>query len=255
MNRNSIISEGNIKKLLITIVVLVILAVLFDKLLMPWYVGEPEVKVNDVIGMPYEQAEEVLRNAKFEPLNGGMRYDQKYPSGTVILQSPEPNTTVKLGRRVYLIVSGGEQLIEMPNLELKSLRDANISLSRLGLILGVVTEDTSDHIPKGAIISQSVPYGSGVGRGTVVDLTLSLGKPLGDIEVPNIVGKSLSEARKIIESVGLKIGKISYQVSIDLLPNTVVLQFPRSGEKIKEQSLIDLFVVREKVSEQSIREN
>ncbi len=221
---------------------------------MPWYVGEPEVKVNEVVGMPYEQAVQVLKNAKFEPVNGGMRYDQKYPSGTVILQKPEPNTIVKQGRRVYLIVSGGEPMLEMPNLRLKSLRDANITLSRLGLILGVVAEDTSDYVPKGAIMAQSIQYGTKLGRGTVVDLTISSGKPLGDIDVPDVVGKSLSEARRIIESSGLKVGKISYQVSIDLLPNTVVLQFPRAGEKIKEQSLVDIFVVREKVSEQTIRD-
>ncbi|MBM4174674.1 MAG: PASTA domain-containing protein [Ignavibacteria bacterium] len=231
-----------------------ILAVAFDKLLMPWYVGEPEARVNNVVGMTYEQAEEVLTNAKFQPVNGGIRYDQKYPAGTVILQKPEPNTTVKQGRRVYLIVSGGEQMLEMPNLRLKSLRDANIALSRLGIILGTVTEDTSNYVPRGAIMEQSIPNGSKVGRGTVVNITLSSGKPLGDIDVPDVVGKSLSEARRIIESSGLKVGKISYQVSIDLLPNTVVLQFPRSGEKIKEQSVVDIFVVREKVSEQTIRD-
>jgi serine/threonine-protein kinase len=222
---------------------------------MPWYVGEPEVKVNNVVGMPYEQAEVVLRNAKLEPVNGGIRYDQNYPSGTIILQRPESNTTVKRGRRVYLIVSGGQQMIEMPNLQLKSLRDANITLSRLDLVLGVITEDTSDYVPNGAIISQSIPYGTKVGKGTVVNIILSIGKPLGDLDVPEVVGKSLFEARRIIESSGLRVGKINYQVSIDLLPNTVVLQFPRAGEKIKEQSQIDLFVVKEKISEQSIREN
>lgn len=255
MDSENIFIGSKIKKYIILFAILVGLVLVFDKLIMPWYVGESEVRVINVVGMPYEQAEVVLNNAKFEPQNGGTRFDSKYPPGTVILQKPEPNTIVKEGRRIYLIVSGGEQLIEVPNLRYKSLRDANLNLIRLGLNLGEVSEDTSADIPAGVVMSQSIYAGTKVSKGTIIDLVLSAGRPLGEIEIPDVVGKSFGEARSILESNGLKVGKVNYQYSIDLLPNTVIHQFPRAGEKIKEKSTIDLFVVKERISEREIIEN
>jgi beta-lactam-binding protein with PASTA domain len=42
----------------------------------------------------------------------------------------------------------------------------------------------------------------------------------------------------------LKVGNITFQSSFDLLPNTVVDQFPRAGEMVNEDQAVDLFVVK-----------
>jgi beta-lactam-binding protein with PASTA domain len=59
-----------------------------------------------------------------------------------------------------------------------------------------------------------------------------------------VVGKTLAEAEKILAATGLKVGIVTYQPSFDLLPNTVVDQFPRAGDPVTPGQEIDLFVVK-----------
>jgi serine/threonine-protein kinase len=62
--------------------------------------------------------------------------------------------------------------------------------------------------------------------------------------VPNTVGKTVSEAERILTSAGLKPGNVTYRQSYELIPNTVVEQFPRAGETAQAGQNVDLFVIK-----------
>lgn len=243
-----------IKKLIFVFVILFILIVLFDRVIMPFYVKGEEVTVPDVIGMTIEQAQVVVKNAGLEPINGGERYDTKYPKGTVILQRPTANKVVKTGRRIYLIVSGGNIKVTVPDVRHKRIEEATVLLNRAGLTLGQILEDTLTDIPKGLISAQSIQPDEQVEKGTEIDVWVSNVSSSGNIEIPSLVGKSLSEAKQIIESKNLKVGKIVYQPSIDFLPNTVIYQYPSAGSFVEAGTQIDLIVVKEKLTGKEIIE-
>jgi len=221
---------------------------------MPFYVKGEEVTVPNVTGMTYEQAQVVLKNAGLEPINGGERYDSKYPKGTVILQNPSANKVVKAGRRIYLIISGGNIKVTVPDVRHKRVEEATILLNRAGLTIGEILEDTLSDIPKGLISAQSIPPNELVEKGTAISVWVSSVSSFGNVEVPSLVGKSLSEAKQMLESKDLKIGKIVYQTSIDYLPNTVIYQYPSAGSFVEPQTQIDLIVVKEKVTGKEIIE-
>ncbi len=221
---------------------------------MPFYVGREEVKVPNVVGMTYEQAKVILEQNNLEPIFGGERFDSKYPKGTIILQRPTADKTVKVGRKIYLIVSGGNMKVEVPNVRHKNVDEASIIFSRAGLTLGQILEDTTTDVPKGLITAQSISPGDSVEKGTIIDIWVSAGITSGNIEVPDIVGKSLTEAKQIIESTNLRIGKIVYQPAIDFLPNTVIYQYPSAGSFVQELTPIDVIVVKEKISGKEIIE-
>ncbi len=242
------------KKLFIFFIVLIAIILLFDKVIMPWYVRDEIVKTPNVTGMTLEQARVVLSNAGLVPVDGGERFDNRFPKGTVILQKPKANQEVKIGRRVYLIISSGNVLVNVPDFRYKSLSEANILVTKVGLTLGDIIEDTLTEAPKGLIVNQSIPPGEKVEKGSVINFHISSGSLLGEVEVPNLVGKSFNDGRKIIEAKGLTLGKIIYQPSIDLLPNTIVYQNPQSGSHVPEGTRIDLIVVKEKINEKEIIE-
>jgi len=77
-----------------------------------------------------------------------------------------------------------------------------------------------------------------------VSIVVSRGMVVEETVIPSLVGKTSTEAGKVLAEAGLKIGNITYQPSFDLLPNTVVDQFPRSGEPAKRGDAVDLFVVQ-----------
>ncbi len=221
---------------------------------MPLYVRGEEVTVPNVVGMTLEQAQVVIKNAGLEPVNGGERYDTKFPKGTVILQRPIANKTVKVGRRIYLIVSGGNIKVSVPDVRHKRIEEATVLLNRAGLTLGEIFEDTLTDIPKGLISVQSIQPNEQVEKGTAIDVWISNVSSFGNIEIPSLVGKSLTEAKQLIESKNLKVGKIVYQPSMDFLPNTVIYQYPSAGSFVEAGTQIDLIVVKEKLTGKEIIE-
>jgi serine/threonine-protein kinase len=126
----------------------------------------------------------------------------------------------------------------------KSVRDARFALERNGLKLGATTYDYSESFPENTIIDQSAAADSRIPKGAFIGVTVSKGRASQEITVPSVVGKSLSEAETILKTAGLKVGIVTSQPSFELLPNTVVDQFPRAGEPAKVGQEIDLFVVR-----------
>lgn len=210
---------------------------------MPGYVKLPEVTVPNVIGNKEYSAIKLLTGANLTPIIGDTVYDNRHEKGTIILQKPKFGEVVKEGRRIYLVVSGGEQSVLVPQLRGKSLRDAKFALDRVGLILGEINEINSNS-PKDIIIDQQFSSGTPLKRGKTVSVTLSLGSEEGNIEVPNLIGRSFSEAERIIYGLMLKVGQISYQPSFSLLPNTVIDQYPSGGTKLNEGDRIDLFITK-----------
>ena len=243
------------RKFLIGIGSIVAAFILMNYLIMPWYVSHGgTLKVPQVTGMPVAQAMETLNSAGLEPVQAETRPDPQQPAGTVVGQNPDAAAVVKPGRRVYITVSGGEILVSIPPLRGLSVRDAKFRLERNALVSGAINYATSDRYFENTVIDQSLPAGTKVPRGTAVGLLISQGKQLADVTVPDVTGKTIVEAGKLLAGAGLVVGNITYQASDDLLPNTVIDQYPRVGEKAQAGQGIDVFVVRERMQPETRRE-
>ena len=126
-----------VKKFLIALGILIALIFVFDFILLPLYVSGSEINVPNVVGMTTEEAFQTLEDDDFNPSIADTSFGVSLPPGRIFLQKPESGKLVKEGRTVYLFVSGGEQVISVPLLKGKSVRDARLSLERIGLKLGV----------------------------------------------------------------------------------------------------------------------
>ncbi len=241
------------RKLLWSLFALFALVLLMDNVILPWYVSSPKEKVPDVVGKNKDEAVRLLESLDMQPVIGDTTYDEKFPEGSIIFQRPRAGEIVKEGRRVYLFVSGGEPLVYVPELIGKSVRDARFSLERLGLKLGDVEQEPSGY-PKDMIYDQEFAQGTPVKKGESVNVTVSIGQvQAGSIEVPDLIGKSLTEAEAILADSSLKVGKINYQPSFSLLPNTILDQYPSKGNRVNSGDAIDLFVTKT-ASENEIKE-
>lgn len=239
------------RRLLYFFAIVFVLIVLLDKLILPWYVESPETIVPDVVGMKDTDAIELLKNSGFEPMVVDTTYGESYPEGIIFLQKPTDKKVVKVGRRIYLFVSGGAHVVAVPQLIGKTMLDAKFALERIGLKLGRVTQLPSDK-PKDMIFDQQFAEGTTLNKGQTVNISVSAGRSGGSIIVPNLIGKSLTQAESILTSKSLLIGKINYQTSQTLLPNTILDQYPSGGNKLNPGEKVDLFVT--KSSEPEIKE-
>ncbi len=238
-----ILQKSILIKLLLAFGALVVVFYLLNSVVMPWYVSSPERHVPNVEGMKEELAIQALKDSDMVPVLSDTTFDEKVPKGAVILQRPESGEVVKVGRRIYLFISGGEPVVSVPDLKGKSIRDAKFSLERLGLDLGKVDQIQSSN-PKDMIFDQQYAPGTPLKKGDSVGVSVSVGQGYGQIIVPNLIGKSLTEAEGILADSTLKVGKINYQRSISLLPNTILDQYPSKGNRLNPGDPVDLFVTK-----------
>ena len=239
----NILKKPFIRKSLYVLAGFILFILLMNSVVMPWYVNSPEKSVPKVVGLDVGQAEKTLDDSDLVAVIADTTYDASVPKDHVILQRPNSGEIVKVGRRIYLFVSGGEPIVSVPNLKGKSIRDAKFALERLGLSLGQIEDVPSDN-PRDMIFDQQYAEGTKLQRGARVGVTISVGSNEGLLSVPDLIGRSLVEAQKILADSSLNVGKINYQSSFSLLPNTVVDQYPSKGSKVNPGSSVDLFVTK-----------
>jgi beta-lactam-binding protein with PASTA domain len=232
-----------VRNTLLILLGIILFIIILDNVIMPWYVSSPETNVPKVIGMNVDEATELLEPEGFRPLISDTSYGLKLPVGEVFLQKPDAGENVKEGRTIYLFISGGEKVISVPLLKGKSILDAKFALERLGLKLGRVERIPSSQ-PEDMIFDQQYAEGTLLKQGEIVGVTVSAGRGGGEIVVPDLIGKSLSEAKKILTDSSLVIGKINYQPSSTLLPNTILDQYPSSGNTLNPGDAVDLFATK-----------
>lgn len=240
----NLLEKPFVKKSLITLGAIIVFLLIFDNIIMPWYVSSSEEVVPKVVGLSDSEAIEKLEDAGFEPVISDTSYGTNQPAGKIFLQKPEAGKIVKKGRTVYLFVSGGEQLVTVPQLKGKNIVDAKLALERVGLKLGQV-ELVASNYPKDMIFDQQYVEGTKLKKGETIKIFVSRGQTVGTIEVPDLIGKSLSEAQRILTDNSLTVGKITYQISNTLLPNTVLDQYPVPGNKLNPGEKVDLFITKQ----------
>lgn len=240
----NLIEKPFVKKSLIAIGAIIVFLIIFDNIIMPWYVSSSEEVVPKVVGLSDSEAIEKLEDAGFEPVISDTSYGTNQPAGKIFLQKPEAGKIVKKGRTIYLFVSGGEQLVTVPQLKGKNIVDAKLALERVGLKLGQV-ELVASNYPKDMIFDQQYVEGTKLKKGETIKIFVSSGQTEGTIEVPYLIGKSLSEAQKILSENSLSVGKITYHISNTLLPNTVLDQYPVPGNKLNPGEKVDLFITKQ----------
>jgi eukaryotic-like serine/threonine-protein kinase len=233
------------RRFLITTGSILGLFLLLNYVVLPAYVNHgSRVTVPSVVGMAFDDAQKTLEGAGLRVVLGETKPDPDIAPGLIIQQNPVAQAVVKEGRRVYVTISGGEVQVPVPSLRGRSLRDARFALERFGLKLGSVSYDSSDTFPENTIIYQSAAADTRLPKGASVGIVVSRGKILLQAQVPLVVGKTLGEAEQVLAQVGLKVGNITYQQSFDLVPNTVVDQYPRQGESTTPGQAVDLFVIK-----------
>jgi serine/threonine-protein kinase len=231
----------------ILFIILLVIGIIADQLLMPYYIklGD-EIEMPDVIEMHVDEAQKMLTENGFNVLVRDSLYDAFNEIGTVIEQNPYPYALVKEGRRVYLSISIGEKPILMPNLFGVSPREAELILETYGLVLRARNYVYSDMYHEGTVMGQSYPPGQEIKAGSKINITISLGKLKKEMQIPNLVGKSLYEARERLRKLGVEIGDLTYQERDNILPETVLSQSIEPGTSVTHEDKIDLVVSKGK---------
>ncbi|MCR4399997.1 MAG: protein kinase, partial [Syntrophomonadaceae bacterium] len=96
--------------------------------------------------------------------------------------------------------------VVVPLVEGLSASEAYQRLQEAGLTMTKAGEDFSAEVEKGSIISQDPPAQSRVKEGREVKVVVSKGKNM--VDVPDLVGETLDDARLLLGNAGLEVGDV-----------------------------------------------
>jgi beta-lactam-binding protein with PASTA domain len=192
-----------------------------------------------VVGKTFEDASAILQKTGFVAQQGESRYHKTIAANIVLQQDPPAGSRQKRGTSVVLALSAGQKTAEVPVTSNMSQQQARIAIENTGLTLGNVTEQLSDQ-PRGLVVASSPPAGTRMDLPGAVDIVLSKGPAT--IQVPDLYGRSVGEARSMIEQLGLRIAGISRDTSSLQPENTIIRQFPEAGKTVSAGGPLSLTV-------------
>ena len=195
--------------------------------------GPPDVSIPNVVGQNTFGATTLLLESHLIAITTA-QYSETVSAGVVISQTPTSGE-IAPGSKVTVTVSSGPAPRVVPNLVGESSAQATSQLQSLGLV-AVVTQQYSDTVASGTVISQSVGPGIKVARGSSVGMAVSQGPHM--VTVPDLTGMTLSQAQTTLQQSGLSIGSVSgpYDASI------VILQNPAAGTSLHYGLTVDVYV-------------
>ena len=199
------------------------------------------ITVPDLVGMDYNKLREFFtqRNLRFEvvPDSG---YSKEKPPLSVLKQYPLANSKVKEKRGIYLTLNATTPpIVKMPNLKDVSLKNAELALKSVGLLVGSITYKSDFTI--NLVLEQQIEPGVSVHKGDSIDLVLSNG--YGQlIEMPMLTGMERDEAEFLINGNGFLLNPVSEMIAEGVAPNTVIKQNPLAGQLLVIGSKVDIWV-------------
>lgn len=207
----------------------------------------PEVIVPNVVGQSLAEAERLLRRDGLNPTIREAEFNAEVPPNVVIRQQPPAGRPVRAGRLVELIPSRGPELLEVPQLVGLSLLEAQLALAARGFTIGQQTAENHETAPVEQIIAQNPRPGFLTERGVPIDIVVSLGRAITEVQTPLLVGLTESEVIVALREAGLTVKMPINQEFHATVPfGKVISQLPLPGAAIAIGGEVAIVVSRGK---------
>ena len=145
-----------------------------------------------------------------------------------------------LGVAAWYIAAGPGAKVVVPSLAGATLKQATKELSDLGLAINVKSEEFSEEIPQGKIISSKPAGGGRIAPSGTVDVFISKGPERFD--VPDLTGLDQASAEKALTSNSLTLGDSTSEFSSQVPAGFVVRSNPAAGASVKRNTLVSLVI-------------
>jgi len=214
--------RNNILAAVLTVVVLLLIAFFSLR----YYTKHGQgLNVPLVKGLAFEQAVQKLEDA-------GLKYEvdsvfiMDQPAGIVIDQDPDPNTFVKDNRTIYLTINAGKvPNTKFPDIAFKTLREAQAIIESSRLKLGDTTykpDVSRDVVLEASFGGQAIQPGDVIPVGSRINLVLGDGRGNEEVDIPQLFGLTVDEARFSLKGSNLTLGNILYDGEITDSANAVI---------------------------------
>ena len=223
---------------------IVVLAIIFIPRLMQ-NTGS-EIECPKFIGM---KISEVIYNPEYDTnFNFKVEYDYNndYEEDCIFEQSIPEGRKLKKDAEIVLYVSIGETRKEVPDVYGQSESFAITELEKSFGFKVKTVEEASDEVEAGYVIKTEPQRSTVVAEGETITVYVSTGKAEISVDVPNVIGEPISQAKEKITNQNLKVvvEHVNLTPADNYQPKDYVLrQDPQGGsKKIPEGSEVTIYV-------------
>ncbi|MGH3117781.1 MAG: Stk1 family PASTA domain-containing Ser/Thr kinase [Gaiellales bacterium] len=199
--------------------------------------GPRKTTVPDVVGLKYDDAVKLLRDAGLDWRRRDVFSDRR--AGRVVAQEPESGEEVVEGTVVLLRVSKGAEKVTVPNVLDQTESSARAELEQAGFEVQVL-QAPSDNTAEGLVSDQAPDAGEKVEKGSTIQITVSSGPQT--VTVPDVVGLSQESAEQELQDAGFEVEVVEQETSDPTEDNIVVDQDPNGGKNAEPGSTVTIFV-------------
>jgi beta-lactam-binding protein with PASTA domain len=187
------------------------------------------VNVPDLRGMTLQGARRALDEAGLEMSRGPALNNPRMRAGHVLTQVPLAGQEAARGTPVRIFLSDGPDRRKVPGIAGMEKDEAIALLQRMGFQVRLrVVQSNRD---EGTLLAMAPAAGTAVPMPGIVVLTLSSGPP--KILAPLVTGGTRDQAAAILETAGLRLGRISYDSTSTAPLGDVVGQSPEAGDSVR----------------------
>jgi len=201
--------------------------------------GPGQAEVPDVTGQRLAAARKVMDRRGFK-VRTVREFSDSVPANRVIETRPSAGTQLDIGRPVTLVVSRGPERVEVPDLTGQSRDVAETALEDLGLRAAFEEEESDEEVD--TVLRQDPAAGNEVPKGSTVTLTVA--KEPEEVDVPDVVGAPVNDARDAIRGAGLVPVREFVTVETPDEDGVVVDQTPAAGTKREKGESVTIVVGR-----------
>ncbi len=173
-------------------------------------------------------------------------FNNEYDANVVYEQSIPEGQKLKKDAEITLFVSIGESRLNVPDVYGKSESFAITELEKSNGFKVVIVEEASDEVDEGLVIRTEPQRSTVVAEGASITVYVSTGKGDISVDVPNVIGEPLSQAKEKLEDLNLKVAVENVNITTvdNYQPKDYVLrQDPQGGsKKIDEGSTVTIYV-------------
>lgn len=197
--------------------------------------------VPSVVGQLYQEAAGAIEKAGFFARQGEQRISKTARKGSVLQQDPPGGSRQKKGTDITLAISLGRKEAVVPQVIGLTPQQARVAIENAGFQMGSTIEIPSDY-PRGTVFRVEPAPGSQLDLPAEVRFTVSAGSAT--VQVPDLVGRTVPDARGALEQIGLRLGSVGRDTSSIQIENTVLRQSPPQGSTTSAGATVGIVVSR-----------
>jgi serine/threonine protein kinase/beta-lactam-binding protein with PASTA domain len=201
--------------------------------------GIGKISVPSLVGLTQSEAKTTLSKLGLKVEVAEEVFSEDIEKGKVISSRPGGGGKVSPAGIVGLVISKGQERIQIPDLRGLTPDVASQKLSELGLTVGDISEVFDMQLASGFVVRSDPKNGEAVKRKSIVNIEVSKG--IEKISLISYVGKGGDEALTELTDQGFDV-VVTYKFSDNIFKGQVISQTPDKSDSIELGSKVSVVV-------------